>query len=70
MKNSATLDFRYAQESFDDESASDSKDIFDCLVHGNKPFPHVGISTSIQLSPLQVRIFNLSIVDFLLCKYT
>ena len=54
MKNSATLDFRYAQESIDDESASDSKDIFDCLVHGNKLFPHVGISPLIQWLPLQV----------------
>lgn len=61
MKNTVKLDFRYAQESIDDDenAASDSRDIFECLfVHRSKVFSHVGIFPLIQLSPLQVLIFN------------
>ena len=53
--NIVQLDFRYAQERFeDDENESDSKDIFECLVRGDSSTSPVGILPSAQYSLLQV----------------
>jgi hypothetical protein len=53
--NVVQLDFRYAQERFeDDENESDSKDIFECLVRGDSSTSPVGILPSAQFSLLQV----------------